>query len=80
MRTGVQAKIYARRAKTYLALETKYWQLSQRTSSGNKPSASLSARMAESAIWVSKVRRKYERAARYPWLPLEPVRGDLVVR
>ena len=67
MRTEPQAA-YARKARAFSSLEKRYLELSRKPSS----SASMAARMADAAAYVSKLRGKYERAARYPWLPLEP--------
>jgi hypothetical protein len=72
MRVGRQAEIYARRAKSLLALEKEYRYQSKKLSAGPEASASLAALMAESARRASELGRKYERAARYPWLPVEP--------
>lgn len=39
---------------------------------GPEPSPARLARMKAMAAYYGMMRKKYERAARYPWLPIEP--------
>jgi hypothetical protein len=53
-----------------LRQEITYYSL--RLPRGPEPSPGRLARMKAEASYYARLRAKYERAARYPWLPVEP--------
>jgi hypothetical protein len=75
------SRAYAGLAQYYESLEILHWNdgmLSRQNSRGNDTAGSrdeVSAYMAHCAakvVYYAALVRKYDRAARYPWLPVEP--------
>ena len=65
---AVRRSAFLRRADHYHRVSRSYIALQLPTPPGEFPDASYWRQI----IWAGKMRAKYERAARYPWLPVAP--------